>query len=118
MSRIDPLLPLNWLVPAARLTVLAASPSALRVAGPNLSASSQKTKRTPRGAVDNGTKPTFTASDIGIPPDLGCRRVAKPAGNAAFNRGQWVREALARYYGLPVAALPSTVAGKPRQVIY
>src|SRR5215471_5792115 len=65
MSRIDPFLPLNWLAAAARLTVPAASPSALRVADPNFSASSQKTKRTPRGAVDNGTKPTLTASDIG-----------------------------------------------------
>ena len=62
---MEPLFPLNWLVAAARLTRLAAAPSTLRVAGPNFSASSQNTTRMPRGAVENGTKPTLTASDIG-----------------------------------------------------
>src|ERR1700716_3484428 len=65
MSRADPLLPLNWLAVAARLTVLAAAPSAFRVAAPNFSASSQNTTRTPRDAAENGTKPTLTASDMG-----------------------------------------------------
>src|SRR5882757_5085245 len=65
ISSAAPLLPLNWLAAAARLTVSAADPSALRVAAPNFSVSSQNTTRTPRDAAENGTKPTLTASDIG-----------------------------------------------------
>src|SRR5260370_15177051 len=65
MSSAEALLPLNWLAVAARLTVSAAAPSALRVAGPNFSVSSQNTTRMPLGAVENGTKPTLTASVIG-----------------------------------------------------
>src|SRR3954471_4135356 len=65
ISSAAPLLPLNALAAAARLTVSAAGPSALRVAAPNFSASSQNTTRTPRDAAENGTKPTLTASDIG-----------------------------------------------------
>src|SRR5215470_19324522 len=100
-----------------------ASPSALRVAGPSFSASSQKITKTPRGAVDNGTKPTFTASDMGkSSKNQGCGRVTKPAGRGR-NCCPWLRtkcvRRMFRHYGLPPAALPSTtVAGKPRQVNY
>src|SRR3981081_2423357 len=45
--------------------MFAAAPSALPVAVPNFNVSSQNMTRTPRGAVENGTKPTLTASDIG-----------------------------------------------------
>ena len=65
MSSVDPLLPLNWLAAAARLTVSAALPSAFRVASPNFNSSSQNATRTPRGAVEKATKPTLTASDMG-----------------------------------------------------
>ena len=65
ISSVDPLLPLNWLAAAARLTVSAAFPSAFRVASPNFNASSQNTTRTPRGAAEKATKPTLTASDMG-----------------------------------------------------
>src|SRR5258706_6491539 len=65
ISRVEPLFPLNWLVSAARLTRSAARPSVFRVAAPNFKVSSQNTTRVPRGAVENGTKPTLTASDIG-----------------------------------------------------
>jgi len=70
ISSVEPLLPLNWLAAAARLTVSDAFPSAFRVASPNFNASSQNTTRTPRGAVEKATKPTLTASDIGNPPEF------------------------------------------------
>src|SRR3954451_17238981 len=41
------------------------APNALVVAEPNFSASSQNTTKIPRDALENGTKPTFTASGIG-----------------------------------------------------
>src|SRR6266436_4323470 len=56
-SSVDPLLPLNRLVSAARLTRSAAAPSLLRVAVPNFSVSSENITRTPRGPVENGIKP-------------------------------------------------------------
>src|SRR5882757_11436162 len=62
---------MNWLAAAARLIMAAAGPSALLVAGPNFSASSQNTTRISRGALENGTKPTLTASGIGYPPKSG-----------------------------------------------
>src|SRR5262245_25160153 len=65
MSSTPALLPLNWLAAAARLTVSAAAPSALRVAEPNLNVSSQNTTKMPLGAVESGTKPTLTASVMG-----------------------------------------------------
>src|SRR5262249_37970887 len=55
----------NSTAAAARPIRSAEAPSALRLAGPNLSASSQNTTSVPRGVVENGTKPTLTASDIG-----------------------------------------------------
>src|SRR5882757_2641015 len=64
-SSVEALLPLNWLAAAARLIIAAAGPNALLVAGPNFSVSSQNTTRIPRGALENGTKPTLTASGIG-----------------------------------------------------
>src|SRR5215468_620563 len=69
-----------------------ASPSALRVAEPSFSASSQKITKTPRGAVDNGTKPTFTASDIGKSSKsqavAGSQNPPEGTGNAALGCGQ------------------------------
>src|SRR6185436_8445224 len=62
---VDPFLPLNWLAAATRLIMPAAVPKALAVAEPNFSVSSQNTTRIPRGALENGTKPTLTASGIG-----------------------------------------------------
>src|SRR6478672_435420 len=64
ISSVVPFFPLNPFVSAARLTRPAAAPSAFRVAVPNFSESLQKTTKVPRGAVENGTKPTLTASDI------------------------------------------------------
>src|SRR3954453_12865875 len=73
MSRVDPLLPLYWLVAAARLTRLAALPRDLRVAGPSFNVSSQKITTLPRPALVNGTKPSLRASDIGkILQNRGC----------------------------------------------
>src|SRR5215470_185682 len=64
MSSVDAVLPLNWLVSAARLIRSADFPSALRVTGPIFNVSSQKTTKIPCGAAENGTKPTLMASDI------------------------------------------------------
>src|SRR5258705_11579919 len=108
MSSAEALLPLNWLAVAARLTVSAAAPSALRVAGPNFSVSSQNTTRMPLGAVENGTKPTLTASVIG-----------ESSGNQGKRRGRSIESCVRRrdcpssawvvaHYGLSAAALPST----------
>src|SRR5688572_3511837 len=65
MSSTAALLPLNSLADAARLMVSAAAPSVLRVVAPNFNASSQNTTKVPFGAVENGTKPTLTASVMG-----------------------------------------------------
>src|SRR5258706_13875938 len=82
ISRVEPLFPLNWLVSAARLTRLAARPSVFRVAAPNFKASSQNTTRVPRGAVENGTKPTLTASDMGNSSKIRAVVGREPAGRA------------------------------------
>src|SRR5256885_13438040 len=113
MSSTDPLLPLNWLAAAARFTVSAAPPSALRVADPSFSASSQNTTKMPLGAVENGTKPTLTASVIG--------KILQKSGQAARREtaGRGIESCVRRrvdpssawvvaHYGLPAAALPST----------
>src|SRR4051812_10650852 len=71
MSSVDPLLPLNWLAAAARFTVSLALPNAFRVASPNFNPSSQNATRTPRGAAENATKPTLTASDMGKSSRIG-----------------------------------------------
>ena len=76
-------MPLNWLVAAARVTRSAAAPSALRVAAPNFSVSSQKTTRMPRGAAENGTKPTLTASGIGKSSKIGAVAGREPAGRCS-----------------------------------
>src|SRR6266480_639630 len=113
MSSAEALLPLNWLAAAARLTVSAAAPSALRVVGPNFSISSQNTTRMPLAAVENGTKPTLTASLIGkSSKNQGKRRVGETAGRGIEScvrrrvgpSSAWV----VAHYGLPAAALPST----------
>src|ERR1700722_11596743 len=62
---MDPLLPLNWLVAAARFSRLAAVPNVFSVVAPNFSESSENTTRMAFGFADSGTKPTLTASDIG-----------------------------------------------------
>src|SRR6266568_6835748 len=97
ISSTEPLLPLNWLVTAARLTVSAAFPNALWDASPNFNCSSQNTTRMPRAAAENGTKPTLTASDMGNPPELGA-----VAGPGAAPRCQ---ERL--FYGGPDSIRPS-----------
>src|SRR5262249_32094875 len=53
---------------AARLTLSAAESSAFAVRWPNFKVSSVKTITVPRGAVENGTKPILTASDIARTP--------------------------------------------------
>src|SRR5882757_10488971 len=109
MSSAEALLPLNWLVAAARLTVSAAVPSALRVVGPNFNISSQNTTRMPLAAVENGTKPTLTASVIGESSrNQGKRRVGKrpdEASNPVFDGG-WLRQA---------HGLSRTMARQPRR---
>ena len=107
ISSVEPLFPLNWLVSAARLTTSADVPSTLRVAAPNFSESSQKTTRTPRGAVENGTKPTLTASDMG-----------KSSKNSGLSLG---REPAGRCFGCSLRLLlhirgehgPGTMACQP-----
>src|SRR5665213_2849815 len=74
-SSAEPLLPVKRSALAARITRPAAAPSALAVAGPNLSPSSQNTTRTPvtpilAGAA-KGANPSFRASDIGAFLDSG-----------------------------------------------
>src|ERR1700737_2307622 len=111
ISSVDPLLPLNWFVSAARLTKLAAVPSVLLVAAPNFNVSSQNTTRMPRGAVENGTKPTLTASGIGkSSKNQGCswpgtrRAVLGMFSSAAIHVRQ---EHGPAHYDLSAAALPS-----------
>src|SRR2546421_7527905 len=115
ISRVEPLFPLNWFVSAARLTRLAARPSVFRVAPPNFRASSQNTTRVPRGTVENGTKPTLTASDIGnsskIRADAGREAAGAPEmfpSNVIHGR----QEHGPRQYGLRAAALPSASSGR------
>src|SRR5271154_2018509 len=62
---MEPLLPLNWLVAAARFTRLAAVPNVFSVVAPNFSESSENTTRVAFGLAESGTKPTLTASGIG-----------------------------------------------------
>ena len=64
ISSTERLLPLNFAAEAARLTISAAEPSDFAVRGPNLRVSSVNTTTVPRGAVENGTNPTLTASAI------------------------------------------------------
>src|ERR1700726_1187476 len=123
ISSVDPLLPLNWLVAAARLTKSAAAPSVLRVAAPSFNVSSQKTTRMPRGAVENGTKPTLTAS--GISKSSKIRAIAglgNPPGGI-FERSLpaaiYIRqERRSAHYGLSAVALPSApVTRRPQDRI-
>src|ERR1700733_4540573 len=112
ISSVDPLLPLKWLVAAARLTRSAAVPSTLRVATPSFNESSQKTTRMPRGAVENGTKPTLTASVIGKSSKIrAVAGVGDPPGgtsNGLFPAAIYIRqERGSTHYGLSAAALPS-----------
>src|SRR5665213_1458001 len=87
ISSTAPLLPLNRLAVATRPTRSAASPNALRAAAPNFNWSSQNTTRMPREAVENGTKPTLTASDMGkSSKNQGCDRAGKP-GRCSLWRG-------------------------------
>src|SRR5437899_7629205 len=105
MSSTDPLLPLNWLAAAARFTVSAAPPSALRVADPSFSASSQNTTRMPLGAVENGTKPTLTASVIAkSSKNQGKRRVGNPPERLRILCST-VKHIVTVHYGLSAAAL-------------
>src|ERR1700722_1437025 len=110
ISSVDPLLPLKWLL-AARLTRSAAVPNTLRVVGPSFNVSSQKTTRMHRGAVENGTKPTLTASVISKSSKI--RAVAgvddPPGGtsNGLFPAAIYIRQERGPYYGLSAAALPS-----------
>src|SRR5476651_920992 len=70
-----PLLPAKRSALAALATRPAADPSALVVAGPNLSPSSQNTMRTPvaptLAGAEKGPKPSFRASVIGRDPYQG-----------------------------------------------
>ena len=100
ISSVDPLFPLNWPVAATRPTRLAARPSALRVAAPNLRPSSQKITRMPRRAVENGTKPTLTASDIGK---------SSNGGIAVGNPGSGSRNALSGQDSRSSRVLPGTM---------
>src|SRR5450759_5435816 len=112
---MDTHFPLNPFVSAARLTKLAAAPSALRVAAPNFNESSQKTTRMPRGAVENGTKPTLTASDIGkSSKKQGLSLAGNPPGgtrNVLFGCDLRPSRAWSGHYGLPLPALPSAGSG-------
>src|SRR5436305_13394886 len=89
------------------------APNALVVAGPNFSASSQNTTKIPRGALENGTKPTFTASGIGqILQNQGWHREQEPPGAFSRPRSGSVKSAFGhgrgrRHYGLSAAMLPS-----------
>src|SRR5882762_9180400 len=93
----------------------AASPSVLRVAAPNFNASSQNTTRTPRGAVENGTKPTLTASGIGkSSKNRGCRWVGNPPGGFEMfsSAARHIRQEHGPgHYDLSAAALPSVGRG-------
>src|SRR6266481_5536640 len=93
----------------------AAAPSLLRVAVPNFSVSSENITRTPRGAVENGTKPTLTASGIGKSSKIkavagsGTRRAVSKCflfGCAALRQ-----EHGPGHYDLSAAALPSVGSG-------
>src|ERR1700739_1520522 len=113
ISSVDPLLPLNWLVAAARLTRSAAVPNTLRVVSPSFNVSSQKTTRMPCGAVGNGTKPTLTASVIGKSSKI--RAIAgvgdPPDGTSSglFRAAIYIRqERGSAHYGLSAAVLPTT----------
>src|SRR5882757_2454486 len=112
MSSVAPFLPLNWLVAAARLTRLATPPSVFRVAAPNFNVSSQNTTKTPRGAAENGTKPTLTASGIGKSSKNLMAPGREPAGGASNDLvgcEAQRQEHGQRHYGLSAAALPSVV---------
>src|ERR1700722_18121026 len=112
ISSVDPLLPLKWLVAAARLTRSAAVPSTLRVVAPSFNVSSQKTTRMPRGAVENGTKPTLTASGISKSSKIrAVAGVSDPRGgtsNGLFPAAMHIRQERGwAHYDLSAAALPS-----------
>src|SRR6185295_14831563 len=111
ISSVEPLLPLNWLAAAARLTVSDALPSAFRVASPNFNASSQNTTRTPRTAAEKATKPTLTASDIGkssrISGHFAGPEPARIHGMFSSNRPKSLRACRFRHYGPQPPALPS-----------
>src|SRR5438105_2484494 len=92
----------------------AAGPKALAVADPNFSDSSQNTTRMPRETLENGTKPTLTASGIveilrnqGCPVETTTNRVypSRLSGSAARPIGK--RLEARHYYGPPTAPLPS-----------
>src|SRR5579863_6108451 len=110
-SSAAPLFPLNWFVSAARLTKLTADPSILRVAGPKSSFSSQKTTRIARGAAENGTKPTLTASVMGKSSgNQGCRWAGgrQAVAIVLFPVALDIRQELASaHYGPSAAILPS-----------
>src|SRR5882672_6302194 len=124
ISSVEPLLPLNWLVAAARLMVLATAPSAFRLAAPNFNASSQNTTRMPRDAAENGTKPTLTASDIGKSSRIqGCSGGPERPPKYSDCSLRWRPKAIGtfdwQHYDLSAAALPSTgVAPRPHALIY
>ena len=123
ISSADPLLPLNWLAAAARVNISAAFPNAFRVCGPNFSASSQNTTRTPRDGAENGTKPTLTASDISKllqNSGLFCEAGTGPSiRNILFVAPGSLKMCGFQHYGLSSAALPSApVAARPQKMNY
>ena len=65
-SRAAPLLPVKPSALAARATRPAAEPSALAVAEPSLTPSSQNTMRTPLAGAAKGPNPSLRASDMGV----------------------------------------------------